>query len=72
MAFKLTALGSTIALKANSNTPEDAVLTYLYEHRSDWPIEVDELAGELHTTESAILKITNNMLNSDRPFIEEA
>ncbi len=70
MAFILTPMGKTLALKhTNVNDPEDAVICYLYEHNE--PIEVDELAGELRTTEDNIMKITNRLLNMESPFIKE-
>jgi len=70
MSYILTSLGKTLALKrTNVNDPEDAVITYLYEHPE--PTEVDELVGELHSSENTILKVVNRLLNADSPLIKE-
>jgi len=72
MAYKLTPKGDVYALHLTPNNPENAVLVYLYEHgRSGENVEIDELVGELRSSESVVLKVINRLLNMENPYIKE-
>lgn len=64
MPYKLTPLGNSVAVKTpRADTPENAVLVYLYEHPE--PVEVEELVGELRTTENLVLMVLNRFINKE-------
>ena len=72
MSYKLTPKGEVTALHANANDPEGAVIVYLYEHgRAGELVDIDELVGELNSSETKILKIVNRLLNEENPLIKE-
>ncbi len=70
MAYQLTPLGKTVAFKLpNALDAESAVLVYMYEHTE--PIEVEELVGELNSTEAKMLKVLNRLINLESPYVKE-
>jgi hypothetical protein len=72
MGYKLTPKGEVYALHITPNTPENAVLVYLYEHgRTGESIEIDELVGELRSTENTVLRIVSRLLNAEHPYVKE-
>ena len=64
MPYKLTPLGNSVAVRIpRVDSPENAVLVYLYEHPE--PVEVEELVGELRTTENLVLMVLNRFINKE-------
>ena len=69
MAYKLTGLGDSIAYRMErSKDPESAIMVYLYTHKSD-SVEIDELVGELHTTETVVLNTIDRLV--DKNYVKE-
>ena len=72
MPYKLTPAGETVALRIPvARNPEEGVLIYLYEHPGPTGVDVDELVGELSSSESVILKVVNKYINRDPPYLKE-
>lgn len=71
MGYKLTPFGDNVAFNTTVvKTPEDAILVYLYEHKPRI-VEIEELVGELNSSESKILHSINVLLNTKSPKIQE-
>jgi len=70
MAYILTPLGKSSAIHLGvPHDLESSLLVYMYEHPE--PLEVDELVGELNSTETAVLREISRQLNKASPYVKE-
>ena len=62
MAFELTGYGEQEAAKIEGvNTPERAVVVYLYEMKR--PVEFDEILGETRMSDEKALHVMRRLVN---------